>query len=486
MALEAGYIRDVMRYIRSYPSSNGHLHITWEKTSIPCTVTLSFSESHSQTITIPSEALNTWPGRILQWENRRLSSGGCTCHWKVGSAVIVSFLIGLWTDLWSEEHEHLTTFLESRFTGCLSWRVRSEEWSGENALKKTDAEDAPEKTEWDWKTVGALRDYRFRPNTICLFLFGLSIFQFRRKEIRFEFCSEERYSLRVLGWSRKPIQRLLTEARSCHISKNKSHSTIFNPGGKSVRQTKTPWHPVKRTSRRSLKSISLKEGLKEEVHNDMCRFLNAQSAYAKTERPYRRGYLYNGPPGTGKTSLALSLAGEFRLDIYTLSLTGQNMTDDELQWLCSHLSRRCVLLMEDIDSAGINREKMRAIQEDGARQNNQVSLSGLLNAIDGVSSSDGRILVMTTNCRDQLDAALIRPGRVDMEVEFTLASKQQINSIFQHMYPNKERMASMATEFANRVPDSQYSPAEIQSYLWKHHDPNCAVAKAREQFPMKK
>ncbi|EDN11144.1 predicted protein [Histoplasma mississippiense (nom. inval.)] len=314
----------------------------------------------------------------------------------------------------SEEHEHLTTFLESWVTGCLSRRVRSEEWS---------EEDAPEKTEWDWKTIGALRHYRFRPNKTCLFLFRGSIFQFQRTERSFEFHSEECYTMRVLGWSCKPIERLLAKARSLHTSKNKSHITIFSPEGERARRTKIPWQPVKSTRRRSLESISLAEGQKEEVCNDMCKFLKAQRVYAKTERPYRRGYLFSGPPGTGKTSLVQALAGKYGLDIYMLSLTGQNMTDEELQWLCSHLPRHCVLLIEDIDSAGINREKMRAIQEDGARQNNQVSLSGLLNAIDGVSSSDGRILVMTTNCRDQLDAALIRPGRVDREVKFTLAAK---------------------------------------------------------------
>ncbi|KAG5296543.1 mitochondrial chaperone ATPase BCS1 [Histoplasma ohiense] len=220
----------------------------------------------------------------------------------------------------------------------------------------------------------------------------------------------------------------------------------------------------------------------------MCSFLNAQSVYVKTERPYRRGYLFDGPPGTGKTSLALALAGKFGLDIYTLSLTGQNMSDDELQWLCSHLPRRCILLIEDIDSAGINREETRALQqEDGARQNNQVSLSGLLNAIDGVSSSDGRVLVMTTNCRDQLDAALIRPGRVDKEVKFTLASTEQIQSIFQHMYIHEGHTnpAEMAAEFAKRVPDRQYSPADIQNYLWRHDDPTSAVRGAQEQFTTK-
>ncbi|QSS62300.1 hypothetical protein I7I51_04477 [Histoplasma capsulatum] len=70
MVLEAGYFRD-MRFSRSCPLSSSHLHITGEKISSPCTVTLSFSESHFQSITIPSEALNTWPGRILQQ-----SSGG--------------------------------------------------------------------------------------------------------------------------------------------------------------------------------------------------------------------------------------------------------------------------------------------------------------------------------------------------------------------------------------------------------------------------
>ncbi|OJD22506.1 hypothetical protein ACJ73_06149 [Blastomyces percursus] len=493
MAFEAGYIGDVMRYIRSCPLSSGHLHIVGEKTSFPSAVTLSFYGSHARSITIPSEALNTWPGWVIRAPNLGLLSNilivGCAfvyvCIW-VYDGIWKFCAVEVEIEPRSEEHEHLTTFLECWVTGCLSRRVRSEEWSGQDAPEKIDGEDAPERTEWDWKIVGALRQYRFRPNKICLFLFGGSVFQFRRMERSFEFYSEERYSLRVLGWSCKPIERLLAEARSRHISKSKSKITIFSPGGKPVRQTKIPWWPVKSTSRRSLESISLAKGRKEEVRNDMYSFLNARSAYAKTERPYRRGYLFNGPPGTGKTSLALALAGKFGLDIYTLSLTGQNMTDDELQWLCSHLPRRCILLIEDIDSAGINREETRATQQDSTRQNNQVSLSGLLNAIDGVSSSDGRILVMTTNCRDQLDAALIRPGRVDMEVEFTLASKEQIKSIFQHMYTPEgdTKPTGMATEFANRVPDCQYSPADIQNYLWKHDDPNRAVTEAQDQFPM--
>ncbi|KAK3062875.1 hypothetical protein LTS18_003194 [Coniosporium uncinatum] len=63
-----------------------------------------------------------------------------------------------------------------------------------------------------------------------------------------------------------------------------------------------------------------------------------------------------------------------------------------------------------------------------------ISLSGLLNAIDGVASHEGRVLVMTTNHPEKLDKALIRPGRVDMQIEFKNASRQQARDIFLRMY----------------------------------------------------
>jgi chaperone BCS1 len=68
-------------------------------------------------------------------------------------------------------------------------------------------------------------------------------------------------------------------------------------------------------------------------------------------------------------------------------------------------------------------------------KNNQgISLSGLLNAIDGVASHEGRVLVMTSNFPGKLDDALIRPGRIDMRIDFTNATRSQLIELFTRMY----------------------------------------------------
>ena len=66
----------------------------------------------------------------------------------------------------------------------------------------------------------------------------------------------------------------------------------------------------------------------------------------------------------------------------------------------------------------------------------QISFSGLLNAIDGVASHEGRILIMTTKYRERLDPALIRPGRVYVyvEIEFGYASKETVRRVFTELY----------------------------------------------------
>jgi chaperone BCS1 len=116
------------------------------------------------------------------------------------------------------------------------------------------------------------------------------------------------------------------------------------------------------------------------------------------------------------------------------------------------------VLLEDIDAAGLKRNdelKRKKLQgekipeaevQPGQRKppSINISLSGLLNAIDGVASSEGRILVMTTNKPKELDAALIRPGRVDMHIPFTLPGREEMVEMFLSMYSGLEKVVEIS------------------------------------------
>ena len=219
--------------------------------------------------------------------------------------------------------------------------------------------------------------------------------------------------------------------------------------------------------------------------------------YASQGIPLRRGYLFHGPPGTGKTSFATAVAGNFKLDMYMISLTTPGMDDKMLSSLFDSLPTRCVVLLEDIDSAGICREDLKKIvkkKKKSGEKNKQedktacVTLSGLLNCIDGPCSKDGRIVIMTSNTPDSLDSALVRPGRIDMKVYFGDASTEVLMKMFKRIYTktsqdtssgDADRIQELAHRFASSIPSEQLSPAEALGYLMMYrNDPVTAADRA--------
>jgi chaperone BCS1 len=106
------------------------------------------------------------------------------------------------------------------------------------------------------------------------------------------------------------------------------------------------------------------------------------------------------------------------MNICYLNLGAGNLNDDGLNRLLNSTPARSIILLEDID--GIFRERDAVGGQEHHRQ--AVSFSGLLNALDGVRSQEGRILFMTTNHRDRLDPALMRPGRADYHVKLNHGS----------------------------------------------------------------
>lgn len=168
---------------------------------------------------------------------------------------------------------------------------------------------------------------------------------------------------------------------------------------------------------RSLDTVVLRDGQKEEIVADLERFLGAEADYNRMGVPWHRGYLFHGPPGNGKTSLARALATRFGLDLYYLPLSDM-AADADLLRLASEITPRSVLLIEDIDVAQVARER-----DD---KDNRASMSGLLNALDGVGTPHGLVKMLTTNNPEVLDGALIRPGRADRRFEIANPDSEQI------------------------------------------------------------
>ncbi|CAE6442542.1 unnamed protein product [Rhizoctonia solani] len=267
--------------------------------------------------------------------------------------------------------------------------------------------------------------------------------------------------------------------------------------------------------KRPMSSIVLEPGVKDMLLTDAKDFLRSEEWYAERGIPFRRGYLLHGVPGSGKTSLIHALAGELGLDIYVVSLNMKGMSDNTLSNLMGRIPQRCIMLLEDLDAAftrGTSRDSkstgtptVKTLAETKADDPNTLSLSGLLNCLDGVAAAEGRLLFATTNHIERLDPALSRPGRMDVWVDFKNASRWQAEEIFKNFFPSKpptapedepnlddpeqakaeakrrlrdtralvprldvEEIAQLAKRFAEQIPEDELSVASLQGYLLKN------------------
>ncbi|CCM03890.1 uncharacterized protein FIBRA_06041 [Fibroporia radiculosa] len=227
------------------------------------------------------------------------------------------------------------------------------------------------------------------------------------------------------------------------------------------------WRWTDSRHKRPMSSIVLNPGVKEMLLADTKDFLKSEKWYADRGIPFRRGYLLYGVPGSGKSSLIHAIAGELMLDIYVVSLSSSWINDSTLTTLMGRVPARCIVLLEDLDAAftrSTSRDKESTGSPDGSENSssttettepqtrhsssrrhkehlsdvNTLSLSGLLNALDGVAASEGRILFATTNHLERLDPALSRPGRMDVWVEFKNASKWQAELLFRNFFPSTD------------------------------------------------
>jgi chaperone BCS1 len=200
------------------------------------------------------------------------------------------------------------------------------------------------------------------------------------------------------------------------------------------------WSRQGEQAARKFDSVILPKETKEEIVHHLDTFLKEREWYMNNGIPYRTGIILHGVPGTGKTSLVRGLCDYLNKPLYIINLN--TLSDNQLEHAFSDLPRGSVCLMEDIDTYSVT--NTREEDGDGAEKTGEaiakaisgLTLAGLLNAIDGIIASDGRILIATTNHLEKLDPALVRKGRFNLTTEIGYLTEPCFREFFAKFYPN--------------------------------------------------
>jgi len=307
----------------------------------------------------------------------------------------------------------------------------------------------------------------------------------------------ETLRLSTPAYSRPALLAMLEEARAAYEASQMQRTSVFAVDNDGY------WAKIGSRPVRPLSSVLLPPGQAEAILADCRDFLASEAWYAHRGIPYRRGYLLYGLPGTGKTSLVTALAGELGCHLYVVSLSSPRMTDEALGSLLTSSEEGSILLLEDVDAAFLKRDRVAG----AAGGAGGLSFSGLLNAIDGVAAQEGRMLFMTTNHLERLSEALVRPGRVDVRLQFGWATEWQKYHLFTSFYAEDSKpepqdaaacgsagqrrrdksagsaaegadaaLNAQAVEFCRQLAGVEVSMAQLQGFLMRFKgDPEGAV-----------
>ncbi|KAF3774322.1 HYPER-SENSITIVITY-RELATED 4 protein [Nymphaea thermarum] len=250
------------------------------------------------------------------------------------------------------------------------------------------------------------------------------------------------------------------------------------------------WNWINLDHPATFETMAMDDALKETIMDDLRRFLGRREYYKKVGKAWKRGYLLYGPPGTGKSSLIAAIANFLNFDVYDLEFTSIR-SNSALRRLLVGTSNPSILVVEDVDCSApvYNRDIVKdgsgKLQKHGDQKSEQLTLSGILNFIDGLWSSAGdeRIIILTTNHRERLDPALLRAGRMDMHIYMGYCSFSSFkilvsNYLGIHDHPLLEQVMPL-------IDQVEITPAEVAEILVRNEDPDAAIVSVIECMKMK-
>jgi chaperone BCS1 len=237
---------------------------------------------------------------------------------------------------------------------------------------------------------------------------------------------KETVTITKIGRGRKLFDQLIKEIITLETDCGKTK----------VYKMEDAWIHVKDQNKRNIDSVFIEKDKKNILIESLLKFINSEEWYVKNGIPYQLGILFYGAAGTGKTSLIKAVAGYLNYPIYYLSTQRLSKIESAM----STLPEKCVVVIEDIDTNILthSRENNNDTVDNNIMEGMMsISLSEVLNALDGMFSAHGRILIATTNHIENLDPALIRAGRIDLKLEIGFINHEILESFILNFYPNE-------------------------------------------------
>lgn len=244
---------------------------------------------------------------------------------------------------------------------------------------------------------------------------------------------------------RQYFQHILAVSDEIEQRKKEIKLHILGGGGGNER-----WRSIPFTHPANFDTVIIDADLKSKIKSDLELFLKSKQYYHRLGRVWKRSYLLYGPSGTGKTSFVAAMARLLCYDVYDLDVARVS-NDYDLKMLLLQTTPKSLIVVEDLDRFLI-----------GQFSSSAVSFSGLLNFMDGIISSCGeeRVLVFTVNGKDQIDQAVMRPGRIDVHMSFPLCDFSAFKSLASNYLGLKEHKLFPQVEEIFQT-GASLSPAEI-------------------------
>lgn len=255
------------------------------------------------------------------------------------------------------------------------------------------------------------------------------------------------------------------------------------------------WHPAVAIKKRPLHTVIVKQAIKAQLLSQLDYFIHNAQWYHHRGMAHKLTFILHGKPGTGKTSLIKALASHYNRNIYQININ--QMSDTLFEAAISSVPRGAFILIEDFDSSGATHRReplpviaapsasqpsdcpvaplepavgtlasavtpLRPMDEITAVMTSMLSLTAVLNTLDGIVTLDDTVIFMTTNHLEKIDSAITRKGRVDHIVEIPRLGDTEIREYIELMYPG--------TEVPNDRHFATLAGCDLQALFLEHRD----------------